>query len=67
MITGRLCTEFAVLLAGTAPCIDDGTEIYTPAGEFLADLVGAGQEEHGIFILRADEGLCFILCQFPAA
>ena len=59
-----LGTELAILLAVAASCVDDGAEVYSVSGELLADLIGHGQEEHGVLIFRLDQCLCFFFGNF---
>lgn len=66
LVPAGLGAEFAVFLAVAAPRIDDGAEINCIAAEFLADLVSHRQQQHGVLVLRADEPLCFLLCNGAA-
>ena len=62
----RLGAEFAVLRAVAAPRVQNGAEIDGAAAVFLADLIGHGEEEHGVLVFHADEPLRFFFCDLPA-
>ena len=56
----RLSTEFAVFAAFTATTVDDGAAVYLVTGEFLANFVGHGAQNHGVLVANVNQVFSFL-------